>query len=97
MAASRLAPDRQTLYFDSNADNLVAGDSNRFTDIFATSAPITAANQFRFNSWESAAQESGGQVEVTVLRSGPATAPATVDFRTDPPRPARISRPRRGP
>jgi hypothetical protein len=75
-----LSRDGQTLYFDSSADNLTAGDSNHSTDIFAASAPFTASNQFHFSSWESAAQESDGQVMITVLRSGPATGAASVNY-----------------
>jgi Tol biopolymer transport system component len=37
-----LSPDGKTLYFDSNASLLTAGDSNASTDIFTASAPFTA-------------------------------------------------------
>jgi Tol biopolymer transport system component len=75
-----LSPDRQTLFFDSSVDNLVSDDSNGFTDIFAASAPFIPSNQIQFGAWEYAANESAGQVAVTVLRSGPATAPASVSY-----------------
>ena len=77
-----ISPDGQTIYFDSNAANLTTGDTNpsQSTDIFAAAAPFTIPNQFQFQSWESSAKESGGQVVVTVLRSGPATAAASVNY-----------------
>ena len=37
-----LSPDGKTLYFDSGAGLLTAGDSNASTDIFTASAPFTA-------------------------------------------------------
>ena len=76
-----LSPDGQTLYFDSNAADLTA-DANpaQFVQIFTASAPFSVANQVQFQSWETAATEASGQVVVTVLRSGPATAPASVDY-----------------
>jgi Tol biopolymer transport system component len=80
LSSTLLAPNGQTLYFDSSVDNLAAGDTNRSADIFAASAPFAVPNQFRFTAWESAARESGGQVQVTVLRTAPATAAATVDY-----------------
>ncbi len=77
-----LSPDAQTLYFDSNAPNLTTGDPNpnQSTEIFAASAPFTVANQFQFQSWESSATESDGSVVVTVLRTGPATSAASVNY-----------------
>jgi len=77
-----LSPDGQTLYFDSDAANLTTGDSNpnQSTEVFSASAPFTVPNQFHFTSWESAAKESDGSVVVTVLRSGPATGAASVDY-----------------
>ena len=75
-----LSPDGRTLYFDSDADNLTADDTNQAMDIFAASAPFATPNQFQFQSWETAATESSGQVIVTVLRTGPATGAASVDY-----------------
>ena len=77
-----LSPDGQTLYFDSDAPNLTTGDPNpnQSTEIFAASAPFTVANQFQFQSWESSAKESDGSVVVTVLRAGPATTVASVNY-----------------
>ncbi len=77
-----LSPDGQTLYFDSDAANLTAGDSNpnQSTQIFAASAPFTVANQIQFQSWQSSAKESDGSVVVTVDRSGPATTAASVNY-----------------
>jgi hypothetical protein len=75
-----LSPDGQTLFFDSGVDNLVSDDSNGFTDIFAASAPFIPSNQIQFGAWEYAANESAGQLVVTVLRSGPATAAASVNY-----------------
>ena len=77
-----LSPDGQTLYFDSNAANLTAGDSNpnQSTQIFAASAPFSVANQIQFQSWQSSAKESDGSVVVTVLRSSPATTTASVNY-----------------
>ena len=89
-----LSPDGQTLYFDSDADNLVLGDADQGMNIFAASAPFTTPNQIQFQSWETAATESSGQVVITVLRSGPATGRASwiIRFRTGPPRRAPTSR-----
>ena len=42
--------------------------------------PFETPNQILFQSWETAAAESSGQVAITVLRSGPATTPASVDY-----------------
>jgi roadblock/LC7 domain-containing protein len=80
-----LSPDGQTLYFDSNAADLTAGDSNpnQSTEIFAASAPFTVANQLHFQSWESAAKESDGSVAVTVVRSSPATTAASVNYTVE--------------
>jgi hypothetical protein len=41
-ASSILSPDGKTLYFESGAGGLTAGDSNASTDIFTASAPFTA-------------------------------------------------------
>ncbi len=40
-ASAFLSPDGKTLYFESNASLLTAGDSNASTDIFTASAPFT--------------------------------------------------------
>jgi Tol biopolymer transport system component len=82
-----LSPDGNTLYFNSKAANLTAGDSNpnQSTEIFAASAPFTVANQFQFQfqSQESSAKESDGSVVVTVLRSSPATTAASVNYAVE--------------
>ncbi len=75
-----LSPNGNTLYFDSNVDDLTTNDSNQLTGIFAATAPFTVPNQFQFASWESSAQESDGKTVITVLRSGPATGAASVDY-----------------
>lgn len=43
-ASAFLSPDGKTLYFESGASLLTAGDSNGSVDIFAASAPFTAPN-----------------------------------------------------
>ena len=78
-----LSPDGQTVYFDSSVDDLTTGDANQSTDIFAATAPFTAPDQFQFASWNVAASESAGQAVVTVLRSGPATAAASVNYTVE--------------
>ena len=75
-----LSPDGQTLYFDSSADNLTPGDSNQASNIFAATAPYTATNQIQFLSWQTSAQETAGHVVVSVTRSGPTTAAASVNY-----------------
>ena len=80
-----VSPDGQTIYYDSTVLNMTAGDTNPnpSTQIFAASAPFTASNQFQFASWNVAANESSGQVAITVLRSGPATAAASVNYKVE--------------
>ena len=56
------------------------GQFQSVTEIFAASAPFTMTNQFQFQSWETVAKESDGSVVVTVLRTGPATTAASVDY-----------------
>ena len=75
-----LSPNGNTLYFDSNVDDLTTNDANQSTGIFAAAAPFTVQNQFQFPSWESSAQESDGQAVITVNRSGPATEAASVNY-----------------
>jgi hypothetical protein len=78
-----LSPNGQTIYFDSNVDDLTSGDANSSvypSGIFAASAPFTVTNQLQFASWNVAANESSGQVTVTVERSGPATPAASVNY-----------------
>jgi Calx-beta domain/WD40-like Beta Propeller Repeat len=77
-----LSSDGQTLYFDSNASDMTSSGSNpnQSTEIYSASAPFVAASQFQFQSWETAATEQGGPVVVTVLRSGTATAAASVNY-----------------
>jgi Tol biopolymer transport system component len=78
-----LSPDGQTLYFDSDAGNLTAGDTDQEMNIFAASPPFATPNQFQFQSWESSAQESDGSVVVTVVRSGPGASSASVDYSVE--------------
>lgn len=75
-----LAPDGQTIYFASDAANLTAADPGGSTNLYAASAPFTAPDQFQFQSWATTAKESDGQAVVTVVRTGPATDAASVDY-----------------
>ncbi len=78
-----LSSDGQTLYFDSDAADMTPGESNPSnpsTEIFAATAPFTVPNQFRFTSWETSASESAGPAVIKVLRTGPATGAASVNY-----------------
>jgi Calx-beta domain/WD40-like Beta Propeller Repeat len=78
-----LSPTGQTVYFDSTVEDLTSGDANNATypaGIFEASEPFTVTNQLQFASWNVAANESSGKAVVTVQRSGPATAAASVNY-----------------
>jgi hypothetical protein len=75
-----LSQNGKSLFFDSTADNMAPGASSGSTNIFAASAPFTVPNQIHFVSWQLAAKESDGKTAVTVVRTGPATAAASVSY-----------------
>jgi hypothetical protein len=75
-----LSTDGNTLYFDSDAPGMTAGGTSGSTNIYAASAPFTAPGQIHFQSYETAAKESDGRAVVTVIRNGPATTAASVDY-----------------
>jgi hypothetical protein len=59
---------------------MTAGGAGGSTNIYTASAPFTAPGEIHFQSYESAAKESDGRAVVTVIRNGPATAVASVDY-----------------
>ena len=80
-----LSPDGQTLYFASNANDLVpGGTTSPSPNIYAASGPYTTPGQFSFQSWETSADESAGQAVVTVQLSSPMTSAASVDYAVQP-------------
>ncbi len=83
--AAALSPDGKTVYFVSDADDLVPGGASTSTaspsaNIFAATLPAATPNQIAFQSWATTAFETDGQAIVTVERSGPATGAASVDY-----------------
>ena len=81
-----LSPDGQTLYFASNANDLVpGGTTSPSPNIYAATLPVlTTPDQISFQSWETSADESAGQAVVTVQLSSPMTSAASVDYAVQP-------------
>src|SRR5262249_40086636 len=78
-----LAPDGHTIFFNSNADNLVSNDSNHTTDIFAATLPVTSSNP-PANPDPSA-------------NPNPPTSPTTPSSTTEPTTPVHAATPQPGP
>jgi Tol biopolymer transport system component len=73
------SPDGKTVYF-TEGDVLVPGDTNNTSDIYKATAPFAAAGTVQFASWQYSASEFDGKAVITVVRTAPLDAAATVDY-----------------
>ncbi|HWS90311.1 MAG TPA: Calx-beta domain-containing protein [Pyrinomonadaceae bacterium] len=82
-SSTSITPDGRYVLFSSNADDLVAHDTNGQGDLFVN-VNLPAAGQVRFAQQAFTVPESAGQAVVTVTRTPGATGPATVAYTTLP-------------
>jgi Tol biopolymer transport system component len=86
-ATASISADGSLVYFESTATNLVPGDLvNGFQDVFLAGPRYPGAGgggtSFRFSAAAYEVDESAGTATITVTRSGPHCATATVQYAT---------------
>jgi hypothetical protein len=77
---SSISVDGSTVYFQSQASNLVSNDLNFNRDVFVHGPPATATPGFSFETAVYEVSESGGSAAITVLRAGDPCATVSVDY-----------------